>query len=251
MDSEKVRKFLYIAFQALVIILGLLIFTNIYNIESTKKPDDEIKKILAKQQQDRLRLAEGKHTNESLPDNWPPKMNELYPALPLIGLDANETTLPNLMGKVVVLEFVDMSSPVSQAQSGAVLLGAYGETRADDLDKSVVTFEDAFRRTSQNEDITFPNQNTVHVKVVVYAQDGGQASLDDAQSWADHFDLKADDNVVLLVPKNDIRSDEVQAMISGYQLIDKKGRLRVDSAGVAPKHNLQLTLIPLAEKLMR
>jgi len=249
MEREKVDKIINISLKVLFSLLFVLIFLSIMRIEATKKPPEEIKKILEQQQQERIKLAAGEPLNDKLPNPWPPKMNKPYPDLPLVASDGTNFKLANYKGKVIVLSFLDMSSPTAQAQSGAGLSGTYGVTV--DTDPLARPFSDIFRTIPESEDMNYPHKDLLEIIVLVYSQDGKQATVDDAQRWADHFDLSADDNVIVAVPAKDIRSDETGEVLNGYQLIDKNMILRVDSSGPSPKHNLKMTLMPLVPKLLR
>ena len=248
MDRKKVDKVINWSVKILFSLLFLLMVASVMNVELTKKPPEEIKAILEQQKKDMIKAVQGLPLNENIPDPWPPKMNKPYPEIELIDQDGKEFKLSSLKGKVIVLSFIDMSSPVSQAQSGSVLSGAYGFTQ--EIDKTYDTFDDALRK-ADGVDFTLPHEDVVEISVIVYTQDGGQASVDDAKSWADHFDLSPEHGEIVAVPKKDIRGEESDKIINGFQLIDKNNILRVDSSGPNPKHNLRMTLAPLLPKLLR
>lgn len=238
--------------KGLFIMLGVLVLFAVFVLEMTKKPQEEINAIIAEQRMEaQMRLA-GKNVRPKkerhLPDPWPPEMNTPYPNLILLDETGKEFLLHDYAGKVVVLEYIDMSSKQSQAQSGAALLGAYGNMT--EVDRLVMTFADAFRK-EVGEEMKYPNDNIVELKILVYTDDGSQPGVDDAEKWMDHFDLLGNDNVVVAVSKSDLRAQSTQNMIGGFQLLDRQSRLRVDSSGPAPKHNLRMTLVPLAQKLAR
>ncbi|MBV1889194.1 MAG: hypothetical protein KUG67_03010 [Proteobacteria bacterium] len=90
----------------------------------------------------------------------------------------------------------------------------------------------------------------MELKIIVYGTDGAAGSRDDAEQWAEHFRLNEEDNIIVAAPSKDMRSDESQSLVRGFQLLDKNMMLRVDSSGVMPKHNLQMTLAPLVPKLI-
>ncbi len=248
MDRKKVDKILNWSAKILFSLLFILMVASVANIEVNKKSPEEIASILKTQKENLAKIAQGKPLNENIPDPWPPKMNKPYPEIELIDQDGKEFKISDLKGKVIVLSFLDMSSPVSQAQSGALLSGAYGLTQ--ELDKTVDTFDDALRKAI-DVDFSLPNEDVIEVSVIVYTQDGGQASVDDAKNWADHFNLSKDNGEIVAVPKKDIRGEESDKIINGFQLIDKNNILRVDSSGPEPKHNLRMTLVPLLPKLLR
>ncbi|MGH1375963.1 MAG: hypothetical protein ACRBCK_06395 [Alphaproteobacteria bacterium] len=252
MDHEKIQKYLTYVIKGLFITLGVLILLAIVVLEMTKKPQEEIDAILAEQRREMQMRVEGVKVRPKeerhLPDPWPANMNVAYPDIILMDDKGQELLLSDFMGKVVVLEFIDMSSPISQAQSGSLLLGAYGDTVK--VDRSRTTFANVVRDET-GEGFTYPSANTVELKVIVYAEDGGLPTVDDAAKWANHFDLSSEESIIVAVPKTDLRSPITQGLIGGYHLLDKQSRLRVDSVGTIPRHNLEITLVPLAVKLTR
>jgi len=248
MEREKVDKIINISVKVLFSALFVVMFFAVMRIEATKKPQEEIDAILEQQKEDLDRLLAGKSLNENLPETWPAKMNKPYPEIELIDKDGKSFKLSDLKGKVVILSFLDMSSPTSQAQSGAGLSGTYGLTQ--DKDPLAETFDDALRKVGDG-NLTLPHPDILQVNVLVYKQDGGQPTVDEAANWATHFDLEREKGVIVAVPQKDIRGEESEKIINGFQLLDKNHILRVDSSGPEPKHNLKMTLIPLVPKLLR
>lgn len=247
MEREKVDKIINISVKVLFSALFVVMFFAVMRIEATKKPQEEITEILKQEQEDRIKMAQGKPLNENIPDPWPAKMNKPYPEIELIDRDGKAFKLSNHKGKVIILSFIDMSSPVSQAQAGAGLSGAYGLTQ--ETDKLAEPFSETLRKGDV--DLTLPNDDVVEINVLVYAQDGAQTTVDNADSWANHFDLEREKGVVVAIPQKDIRGEESEKIINGFQLLDKNHILRVDSSGSEPKHNLRMTFIPLVPKLLR
>lgn len=198
--------------------------------------------------QDSIAGVEGSR-NPFIPENWPPAMNTIYPNIKLVDYTGQPFDLESYAGRIIIIEYIDLNDPISQAQSGAALAGVLPGTFVEQDETNSEPFDEVFRKTALN-DITLPDPNLLHIKVLVYGVNGGQATVDDAERWANHFDLKKSDNFIVAVPEKDFRGKETLQMLTGYQLLDRNLVLRVDSAGVAPKHNLRLTLIPLAEKLI-
>ena len=249
MDRDQVQKYIGYGIKGLFSVLGLLIILTICSLEATKKPVAEIESILAEQTKHLRLSSQGKKLNENLPDTWPPKMNAPYPEIVLYDQDGRIFKLSSLLGKIVVVEYIDINSPVSQAQSGAGLIGAYGS--AADVDKFAVSFADAIHKTLGDEFLYPGNEDIIEVKIIVYGEKGATGSRDDAQNWASHFNLRKDQNIIVAVAQKDIRGKESDTLIGGYQLLDKNMLFRVDSSGLMPKHNLTMTLIPLVPKLVR
>lgn len=229
--------------------LMVLMFLAFVSIEANKKPDAEIAKILEEQRKMRIILATASKGNENLPEVWPPKMNVVYPDFELFDQKGEKFLLSSLAGRVIILEYIDISSPISQAQSGSATAGVYFGAKSQELNKEAQPFSDIVNKIT-NGAFTLPNDNILELKVLVYGADGAPGSRDDAEQWAQHFKLEESDNVIVAVPSLDMRSDESQSLVRGFQLLDKNMILRVDSSGVMPKHNLRMTLVPLVPKLI-
>ncbi len=248
MDHSKIQKFISNVTRFVVGLLVLVVIFSFLALEAEKRPQAEIQKILEQERVAFQALSEGKSKTTGLSFDWPPKMNTAYPDIALIDQKGASFSLSSLAGKTVIVEFIDMTSPISQAQSGASILGAYGGV--SEVDAFAMPFSDVLK---QNTDagITLPKDNVIILKVIVYGKSGAQGSRDDAQNWAEHFNLQKSNGYIVAVSEKDLRNDDTANLIGGYQLLDRYTKLRVDSAGALPKHNLKITLIPLAEKLMR
>ncbi len=248
--SEQIQKYLSYATKTLFTILGLLMILSVVHIETNKKSPEEIAKILEESKEMRAIMAKGGQLNKNLPEIWPPKMNNVYPDFAMIDQEGREFLLSSLKGKVIIVEYIDISSPVSQAQSGARKFGAYYAASSSDIDEYAKPFAEVLKKNTSGS-IVLPNDNIIELKIIIYGEGGGAGTRDDAQQWAQHFNLKKSDNVIVAVTKNDFRGKESDVIISGFQLLDKNMLLRVDSSGATPKHSLAMTLVPLVPKLIR
>ncbi|PCJ97280.1 MAG: hypothetical protein COA45_10090 [Zetaproteobacteria bacterium] len=229
--------------------LMVLMFFAFVSIEANKKPDVEIARILEEQKKLRIILATKSKGNENLPKIWPPKMNSVYPELELYDQAGKKFLLSSLSGRVIVLEYIDIASPTSQAQSGSATFGVYYGAKTQEIDKQAQPFSKVISKVT-NGAFQLPNDNVYELKIIIYGADGAAGSRDDAELWAEHFKLNESANVIVAVPSKDMRSDESQSLIRGFQLLDRNMILRVDSSGIMPKHNLQMTLAPLIPKLI-
>lgn len=247
-NGKKIEKALKYAIATFTCIVIMLVFMSLIAAEVAKKPQAERQEIFTKQKEVIEKIAAARVPNENLPDIWPPKMNETYPDLELFDQKGQEFKISDFAGKILVIEYIDMSSPISQAQSGANLKGAFGIMQ--EVDQFAQEFHDVIAQTAQTK-ISWPNDNVVQIKIIAYTQDGSQATRDSAQNWAEHFGFTKENNVYVGITKKDIRNVKTQDILTGYQLVDANQKLRVDSAGPAPKHNLKLTLVPLFEDLLR
>lgn len=252
MNSDVIQKILSYTTKFLFLVLGGLLVMSVISIEANKKPAEERAEILEEQTRLRQIFAESKKGNENLPEVWPANMNDPYPDIKFLDQNGKELALYDLKGRVVILEYIDISSPISQAQSGAAVIGAYhGSTTSQDIDKYSLPFSDVLKK-SINAGFSLPNNSIIELKVLVYGASGAQATVNDAQNWANHFALgTAGSNVIVAVTKKDFRSKRSDSLIGGFQLLDRNLLLRVDSSGPKPKHNLSMTLLPLVPKLIR
>ena len=252
MDRDVIQKILSYATKFLFVVLGGLIVLSVISLETNKKPAEERAEIFEEQKRLRQIFAESKKGNENLPEIWPANMNEPYPNVDLLDKDGKRFTLSGLKGRVVILEFIDISSPISQGQSGAAVTGAYhGSTTSQEVDEYALPFSDVVKK-SLNAGFNLPNNNIIELKIIVYGAAGSQATVNDAQNWANHFALgAAGSNIIVAVTEKDFRSKRSDSVVGGFQLLDRNLLLRVDSAGPKPKHNLSMTLLPLVPKLIR
>ncbi len=246
MNHELIRKMIYQVMKLLLVCLVFLFIIAYFQIESSTKSPEEVAKILEAQRKQFEAMAQGRPVNENLPSAWPPEMNQEYPDFNLIDQDGRRFNFHALRGKIIVLEYVDFSSQISQSQSGSGAFGSYGNYNVK-VDEYSLPFADSLKKNHVNS-IKFPDDDVISLKIIVYG-DADQATIEDAENWAKHFDLKAEARHIVAVAEKDIRDETTKTMIGGFQLLDKQLRLRVDSSGPAPKHNLNMTMIPLFEKL--
>lgn len=243
MDTKKVIKYAYYMVYFLASILILLIVLAVVVLETTKNPDKAVREKAIKQ----LYSLEKKNTN--LPDVWPPAMNKDYPDLALVDQQGTMFNLSEFKGKVVLVEYVDMTSPLSQAYSGAKSKGVLGDA-SQKFDENQKTIEEIILKETQGV-VTLPHPDIVVVKVLIYNDKGGQAGPMDAERWAHHFGFTRENGVVVAVPQKDMREGRTDGLIPGFQLIDRVFDLRVDSAGPNPKHSLNFSLAPLIPTLLQ
>ncbi len=225
-------------------------------LEVNKVSEEEQLAFFKEQRELYQAVTQNVAVNTKLPKPWPPQVNATYPDFELIDQDGLRFNLSDLKGRVIVLEYIDMDSGVSQAQSGAKSspgvgeVGTYGASDYIDIDSYV--FSDILTKDT-NGALRLPHPNLLEVKIIIYGEGGEQGSRDDAERWAKHFGLNKGDNVLVAVPVKDLRDPLTDQSIGGYQLLDTIMRLRADSSGSLStvKHNLRLTLLPLVPNMLR
>lgn len=232
----KVIRFLFVA-------LAFLFIVSLVELENTKKPPEERERIVRQTIAGVYGLAD----NENYPKPWPPAMNSTYPDYELIDQEGKQFKISDFKGKVIVMEMVDMSSPVSQSFSGAAKHGLFGTI--DKFDEFSKPFDEMLSEYTDGQ-VVLPLSNVVTIKVIIHTQTDAQPLPSDAENWANFFRLSKADNVIVAVPVNDIRGMQTDTITPGFQLVDQEMLLRVDSAGPNPKHNLGLTLIPKVPDLI-
>ena len=239
MNHDTIRGYVSSGIKFLFSLLVVILLVSVVWTEMTKKPPAESAEIQKEQEKMRRIMAKGGRLNDNLPDPWPARMNRPYPDIALFDQGGQSFSLSGLKGRVIVLEFIDVTAPVSLAQSGVQDADQYAQPFADILSKNT------------SPALALPHKDIVELKIIIYGAGGGQATRDDAQEWAMRFGLERSKNVIVAVPAKDMRDETTQSLIGGFQLLDKNMILRVDSAGKTPKHNLRLTLAPLVPKLVR
>ncbi len=240
MNHDKIQRLLGSVIKNLFLLLVALIFMSLYitDMAAPKKTDNPLN-LPAAPSKDQLAA--------NLPKPWPPKMNETYPDLALVDSNGRNFNMSDMVGQVLLVEYIDITSPISQAQSGAANAGAY---EGQEVDKVAYDFKTMLYKNT-TPPMEWPHDNVVLLQILVFNANGAQTSVDDAAGWSEHFGFGDDDSVIVAVPQKDIRGTELNNMIGGYQLVDKNLNLRVDSSGPAPKHNLRMTLAPMVTKLTR
>lgn len=252
MEVVTIQKYLNKIIRILAFALVFFVFFGLFIMEALKKPPKELD-IAVQQHRKVLQAAfqaqsKAEIKDPNMPDPWPPMMNALYPEIELIDQKGVTFKLSSLKGKVLLVEWVDMSSPVSQALSGAATHGVFAP--AQEYDKSIKTFETLLSEETSGE-VKLPHPDIMTVKIIIHGQNSGQATPDDAEKWAAFFKMTRENNQIVAVPVKDLRGEKTDKIVPGIQLVDKEMELRVDSAGPIPKHNLQLTLVPHVPKLLK
>lgn len=243
MDLDTFQKYLGKAIKFLFGALLFMFLTSLMVLEWIKKPPEVQKKNFEKF----VAQKYGLDFNENYPKPWPPAMNATYPDFDLIDQTGAKFKISDLKGKILLIEWVDMSSPISQAYSNAAESGVFGTV--DKIDQFVLPIEKMIAKETSDA-LILPNDNVQILKIIIQTQNNQQPQQKDAEEWAAFFKYTKDNNVIVAVPVKDMRGKLTDAITPGFQLLDADLMLRVDSAGANPKHNLQMTLVPMLPKLL-
>jgi hypothetical protein len=242
MDLEKIRKYVGYAIRGLLALLLLMIGASFMAAdkkarETLKMTDDKpVDSVMAASLRPKI-----------LPDPWPPRVHQAYPDLKLFDSAGRAFSLSLLKGKVVVVEMVDMTSPLSQAYAGARTYGVLG---GDKVDPFAATFPEVLAKYSETP-VALPHSDIIMLKLILFGPNQRRPTVQDAASWATHFHYSVADNVIVAVPQDDWRGDITLNLVPGFQLIDRSFLLRADSAGPSPRHNLFFILTPMVAELLK
>ncbi len=170
---------------------------------------------------------------------WPPQLEQVYPDIAVIDHLGREFGLHDLQGKVTLIEPVGMNCAACNAFAGGAKKGGL---EGNAVQGGVSSIEKIFQHYTKS-----PLANNADVNFVIlllYDLHFGDTEPNDAKAWAAHFGYDKMDNVFVVVPKQDVRGKGSFNMIPGFQLLDKQMRLRWDSTGHHPQHNLYKQLLP-------
>ncbi len=179
------------------------------------------------------------------PSPWPPALNQPYPDLELIDQEGLPFRLSALKGKVIIIEPTGMNCPACQAFSGAHERGSYENNPVEQHSQS---YRKIFPKYAKS--LKFPSKDIVFIQILLYDMKMRPPQPEDAKKWAEHFNIRKDQNHIVAVSPYDLRSSITYNMIPGFQLIGKDFILRADSTGHHPRHNLYTQLIPHTVKLV-
>lgn len=180
------------------------------------------------------------------PHPWPPVVNQDFPDLNLIDQNAEKIKLSYFKNKVIILQPTAMSSAASQSLSGSKTHGSFQNVPNMSVIRSV---KDLLFHTTKYTHL--PNKDIVYIHWLISDPNGKHPTLKDTQNWAKHFKAyKGNNEFVVRTPKS-IIDDVSLAMIPGIMVIGKDFKLRVNSTGPRPQHNLETQAIPFIPKLLK
>lgn len=151
-----------------------------------------------------------------LPEGWPPILDKKYPDLELIDQNSNFFKLSDLKGAVIILIPIAMNNMNSVAYEN---IQKYGSFRNMPSAQNIRPIAQQIKRFAPQ--IKLPDINLVFVHLLLFNDMGKEATIQNAQEWAEHFKLRADENHVVAVPAKRIPDYIAQEIIPGVQLIDK------------------------------
>ncbi len=181
---------------------------------------------------------------EEKPD-WPPRLDQSFPDLELIDHPGRAFRLSELKGKVILVEPIGMNCAACNAFSGGQQVGGFNGMEPQ---AGLQSIESYLPQYAGGLDISHPDLKLVQLLLYDYGM--GQPSAEDARFWAEHFGLDRYDNILVAVPKRDLRGDASFKMIPGFHLVDRDFILRRDATGHRPRHSLFGDLLPMVGELV-
>lgn len=175
-----------------------------------------------------------------LPNGWPPTLDQPYPDLELIDQNSNYFRLSDLKGAVIVMIPIAMNNMNSVAYED---VHKYGSFRSIPSAQNILPLTQQIKRFTPQ--IKLPDINLIFVHLLLFNEIDKEATIKDAQEWAEHFKLRTNENHVVAVLAHNLPNHAAKQIIPGVQLIDKTFILRADSTGASPQQDLERTLIPM------
>ena len=177
------------------------------------------------------------------PPNWPPQVGQPYPDLEFVNHDGRAIRMSDFKGRVLLVEPIGMNCPACNAFAGAGRKGGFEGVKPQGGLGSIERYLREYAGTTLGRDL-------VLVHLLLYEFTMGAPKLEDAQLWAEHFDLTGQKNVYVVYSERDLRGDASYNLIPGFQLVDRLSILRKDSTGHHPRHNLWKELLPEVKRLL-
>ncbi|MEM9645382.1 MAG: hypothetical protein AAF989_10335 [Planctomycetota bacterium] len=174
---------------------------------------------------------------------WPPKLNQRYPDLVLENQDGEPMELSDLLGTPFLVELVAVPCKGCQAFAGANRVGDFAGMGTQVGLDSIDEYAKQYGGVELGRDIPF-------VQVLLYASDMAAPTRQETHDWAEHFGMQTSQDRYVLRGLDAMLDPETQGLIPGFQLIDEDFRLRFDSSGHAPQHDLYRELLPAIKGLL-
>ena len=175
---------------------------------------------------------------------WPPEKNSAYPDLNLRDQAGRLRKLSEFKGKVILLEPVGMSCPACIAFSGGQQRGPFRGVRPQLNLDSIEHYVREFGN------ITLDHPDLVFVQLLLFNENLEPPQPGDVASWAEHFGMYRSPHQVVLGGNSSLANAASQAIVPGFQLIDRNFVLRMDSTGERPADDLYRDLLPAIRRLL-
>lgn len=176
---------------------------------------------------------------------WPPRLGKTYPDIEFTNYDGRRIQISDFKGKVVLVEPVGMSCEACNAFAGAHIRGDFEGIRPQPGLDSIEEY--MYERL---DGLTVDNSDLVLVQLLLYDLFMEAPDAEDARIWAEHFGFDKNPNVYVIFSERDLRGKASYRLIPGFQLVDRNSRLRADSTGHRPRHDLFTELLPMIPRML-
>jgi len=144
---------------------------------------------------------------------WPPSRGESFPDMGLFDTDGKEVKLSSFRGKVILLQWVAVTSPGSISLAGGSESGAYQGTEAQ-------AGLSRLDETLQKIGVPVDSPDFVWLQVMVYGPGEAAPTQADAQAWAKHFKLAERPRTHVLYADQRYQVEPTYTMVPDFLVID-------------------------------
>ncbi len=176
---------------------------------------------------------------------WPPRLEQEYPDFKLIDQTGEKVRISDFKGSLLLIEYVGMNCAACQAFSGANT--HIGPFENNTVQRGLKSIKELFPTYTNG--LSLSDNRITFIQILLYDMKRGAPTPEDAQRWAQHFQLEKSRNQYVLVPIGDMRGSASYNLIPGFQLVDKNFILKSDSTGHHPRVNLSV-LLSMAPRLI-
>jgi hypothetical protein len=176
--------------------------------------------------------------------DWPPVKDREYPDLQLRDHQGRQVRLSEFRGKVILIEPVGMSCPACVAFSGGQQFGPFRGVNPQPNLEAIENYAESFG------EIRLDHPDVVFIQLLLFNQQLEAPTSEEVAAWAIHFGKASKNNCLVLGGTPALANTASQALVPGFQLIDKKFVLRIDSTGEKPADDLYRKLLPSIRKLL-
>lgn len=178
-------------------------------------------------------------------EGWPPRQGDRFPAVDFISVDGASVQISQYFGRPILLEYVGMSSPVSQAWAGAVRMGAMGDAQVSGALPSV-----AEMLVQHAPRAALGGDSWLWIQVLMFDPRLESPTPAQLRAWREHFGLGRYSNVIVLGGTSALRGQETYELVPGFQLLGADGAVLMDSTGRRPRRHLFKEVLPALNELL-
>lgn len=175
--------------------------------------------------------------------SWPPEEGQPFPVMPLLSPTLEKRMTESFRGRVTLIEYAAMTSPVTQALAGSNDRGPYGAVAMSPSFKRLEQYFPDYSGGIQAGDI-----NRVQILMTDLRSQIVSPAL--AQAWSEHFELESKHGRTVLIASAALLQGTGAELIGGFQLLDKNMIVRADATRTRSK-TLFSVLFPLLPRLVR